>query len=155
MSVPPRPQGTLSIHGTFIRDLSFENPHVPYKITEGIEPKINISYDISATSLKDNFYEVVLSTYVSATLEEQSFFIIEVKFAGLFNIAFDDKEELEKVLYIQCPNILQPYVRRIVSELTTEGGMASLLLQPVDFFGLYLEKKAQLQSNNTSSITTN
>lgn len=140
-------QGSFTVHGQYVKDLSFENPNAPDSLMAQEQPQIGISLDIKINQIDETSYEVVLAIQIKADSGEKKVFLIELSYAGLFSIESDDEEELEKQLLVQCPLYLFPYVRRIVSDLTRDGGFIPLMLQPIDFFGLYLQKKSTGNDN--------
>ena len=81
--------------------------------------------------------------------------MLEIKYAGLFEIVHEDKDEIERILLIHCPNLLFPYVRRLISDTTRDGGFPPLMLNPVDFMGLYLKKKQDEQQEKAVSEFVN
>lgn len=132
---------SFSVLGQYIKDLSFENPRAPASLSVDGHGNINVSVNVDVHQLKEDVFEVAVSVNVKAGSEKEEIFILEAKYAGVFNIQIENKDELEKVLLVHCPNMLFPYVRRIISDTTRDGGFTPLMLNPVDFMALYLKKK--------------
>lgn len=140
-------QGEFAVHGQYVKDLSFENPNAPDTLINQIKPEINVAFDIKVDQVNEEVFEVTINTNVKADTPEKSVFVIELAYSGLFSISAEDEDELEKQLLVQCPLYLFPYIRRIISDLTRDGGFVPLLLQPVDFLGLYIQKKESTNDN--------
>jgi len=134
-------QNGFNVLTQYIKDLSFENPKAPGSLSVQGQGDINVAVNVDVNQAKDTVFEVVLSVTVKAGTAEENIFMLEIKYGGLFNIPAMEKDELERVLLIHCPNILFPYARRIISDTTRDGGYSPLMLNPVDFMGLYLKKK--------------
>lgn len=142
-------KGSFIIHGQYIKDLSFENPNAPDSLMAEEKPQINISLDVKVEQINEATFEVTLLCHIKADAADKNMFIVELSYAGLFAVEAEEDEELERLLLVQCPHYLFPFVRRIVSDMTRDGGFIPLLLQPVDFFGLYLQKKGTVNDNAT------
>jgi preprotein translocase subunit SecB len=134
-------KGNLVIHGQYIKDLSFENPKAPGSFQMESEPTFDIGIDINTGSIGENLYEVVLKFAVKALQTQDPIFVTELEYAGVFSVDMQDKEELEKTLLVQCASILFPFARRIISDITRDGGYPPVSLHPIDFYGLYLQRK--------------
>lgn len=142
----------FQIVGQYIKDLSFENPQAPKSLLQSEQkPKIDVNIDLNANKLRDDLYEVVFSVNVKASREETALFVIDLHYAGLFNIQNVPEKVLPQVLFVDCPFMLFPYLRRIVSDATRDGGFPPLMLEPIDFLGLFkkrLTEEAQKQAEN-------
>lgn len=136
-----QPEGNVIVRAQYTKDLSFENPNSPRIFNINTEPSTNLSIDVNASKLEDKIFEVVLNIYVKSTINEETLFILECDYAGIFETDVTDELELEKILLVHCPTILFPFLRRIISDTTRDGGFMPLMLQPIDFLGLYIQKK--------------
>ena len=126
----------MRVLGQYIKDLSFENPGVgPVQS----QPNIDLGIDVGATPHADGngLYEVSLKLSAKATAEQAVLFICELDYAGLFQIQNAQQGQMEPMLLIECPRLLFPFARRIIAEITREGGFPPLLIDPVDFVQLY------------------
>jgi preprotein translocase subunit SecB len=134
-------QRQIVINIQYIKDLSFENPGAPDSLVGREEaPKIGVSVDVKVQRLAQNSFEVALVVSASAEANEKKLFVVEVAYAGVFTINVPEAE-LEQVLMIYCPNMLFPYVRRVVSDSVRDGGFPPLMLDPIDFAALYIRHK--------------
>ncbi len=138
----------------FARDLSFENPHAPESLRadgQGLQPQIEIGVEMNARGRPDGLYEVDLKLTAQAKRGEQTAFHVELLYGGLFEITGVPATELEAVLMIECPRYLFPFARRLISDVTGEGGFPPFQLDPIDFAGVYAARKAQGESGFTGS----
>ncbi len=138
----------ITTSGQYIKDLSFENPLAPKIYTEkNLSPKISVSIDINATKLQESIFEVELIINATAMHEDKKMFIVELTYAGIFNIKNidDEDEELKEILFIYCPSLLFPYARRIISDTTRDASMPPLMLDTINFRALYEAKKDTLK----------
>lgn len=139
----------VAVNAQYIKDLSFESPGAPASLTNIKKaPKIDVSVDIQINKLQDTAFEVNLMLNAKATSEENEVFLIELAYGGVFTVDVPDAER-EPVLMVYCPSILFPYARRIISDTTRDGGFPPLMLDPIDFGGLYQQHKNKPQENTT------
>jgi preprotein translocase subunit SecB len=139
---PGQPQvGVLS---QYVKDLSFENPGAPWPGggPQG-QPAINIAVDVQARRLNDENFEVELRISAEAKAQDQAVFMAEVLYGGLFLLRNVPQESLEPFLLIEGPRLLFPFVRRVLADLTRDGGFPPLMVEPIDFAQLYRQRLAQ------------
>lgn len=130
----------------YVKDCSFESPRAPEIFSQTLSPAINVNMETATKPLGDGNVEVMLSVTARATHEDRAVFLVEVHQAGVFTIRGFSEQELNMILATYCPTILFPYLREAVSDLTLKGGMAPLLLQPVNFDAVYAQKLAEQTS---------
>jgi preprotein translocase subunit SecB len=126
----------LSITRQYIKDLSFENPNAPgiYSSFGDESPELKVSVDIAASPLGGNAHEVVLGLSVTASYHETTAFIIELQYAAQAEFDTDvSGERAERVLMVEVPRYIFPFLRNIVANATREGGFPPLLLNPINF----------------------
>ncbi len=128
----------LVVNAQYIKDLSFEAPAAPevFQRMQTTRPDITINIDVQAVPLKDTAYEVVLNMRAECKVEQKVAFIMELVYAGNFNIRVP-REHLQAVLLVECPRLLFPFARSILAEISREGGFPPVLLGPVDFVAMY------------------
>jgi len=128
----------IRILAQFTRDLSFENPHAPdsLRMADG-QPNIDLGVEMNARGRSDGLYEVDLKLTGRATRDGATVFQVELLYGGLFELMGFPEEQLELVLLIECPRFLFPFARRIISDLTSEGGFPPFNLDPIDFAAVY------------------
>ncbi|MEE8438970.1 MAG: protein-export chaperone SecB [Micropepsaceae bacterium] len=125
----------------YIKDLSFENPGVGRQVKS---PKVELAVDLQANrATEPTQYEVVLKLRVTATDETVTMFIVELAYAAYVILKDVPEDYLQQVLMIEIPRQIFPFARRIVSDVTRDGGMMPLMLEPIDFLAIYQKKIAE------------
>ena len=133
-AAPPQ----LNVLGQYIKDLSFENPNAPASLSpQQQQPAINIQINVNANSVAENDYEVSLSVEGKAESGGKVMFSFELVYAGVFRLLNIPKENLHPFVMIECPRLLFPFAREIIATAVRNGGFPPLMLDPVDFVGLY------------------
>jgi preprotein translocase subunit SecB len=143
----PQPQAMpqIGVLGQYVKDLSFENPNAPQSITPtpaGQQPSINIQVNVDAAPMSPTDFEVTLRLEGKAESQGMLLFNFELVFAGAFRIQNVPPETLQPIVLIECPRLLFPFAREIVATAVRNGGFAPLLLDPIDFVGLYRQRIA-------------
>ncbi len=134
----PGAQPQIRILAQFIRDLSFENPRAPDSLRMGQnQPNIDLGVEMNARGRPDGYFEVDLKLTAKAVRDDEPVFQIELLYGGLFELAGFSEEQLELVLLIECPRFMFPYARRVISDMTAEGGFPPFHLEPIDFAAVY------------------
>ncbi len=133
----------IQVVGQYIKDLSFENPAAPMAMN--VRPEIDLGVDLQARRLEEERFEVELKLRVSAKAEDKAVFLLELVYGGLFLIQNVPDDILQQVLLIEAPHLLFPFARRIVADAVRDGGMPPLMIEPIDFAGLYRAKMAEAQ----------
>jgi preprotein translocase subunit SecB len=142
----------IRILAQYIRDLSFESPHAPESLRGGAaQPQIDLGVELNAKGRPDGFFEVELKLNARAVRDQDAVFHIELLYAGLFQIVGIAGPDLEAVLMIECPRYLFPFARRIIADLTGEGGFPPFLLEPIDFAGIYASRKAAAENTEVGT----
>jgi preprotein translocase subunit SecB len=126
----------------FIRDLSFENPLAPDSLRTGSQPVIDMGVELNAKGRPDGFFDVEMKLSARAMRDSEAVFHVELVYGGLFQVVGVPEQDLEPVLMIECPRFLFPFARRIIADLTGEGGFPPFMLEPLDFAGIYASRRA-------------
>jgi preprotein translocase subunit SecB len=133
----------IRVLAQFIRDLSFENPRAPDSLhSQQGQPAIDLGVEMSARGRPDGLFEVDLKLIATAARENEAVFHLELVYGGLFAISGVAEADIEPVLLVEAPRYLFPYARRVVSDMTSEGGFPPFLLEPLDFASIYAQRKA-------------
>jgi len=138
------PAPPLTINGQFIKDFSFEAPHVPEifaDMANGEGPSIGISVDVKATQLHANMYEVDLILNVEAKAEEKPAFLVELLYCGVVTVNVPE-EHLKPMLFIEVPRHLFPFARAVIAGMTRDAGFPPLMIAPIDFVDVYQQRMA-------------
>lgn len=149
---PAQPQVRMQILAQYIRDLSFENAVATKGAPQGeVQPEMTVQVSLDARKRgTEHQYEVISKYRVTSTNkgDGQTMFLAELDYGGVFHIEGVPEEQMHPFLMIECPRMLFPFVRRIVSDLTRDGGFPPFNMDPVDFVALYrqeLARRAQAQ----------
>lgn len=145
-------QASFNIEKLYVKDLSLELPNAPQVFMQAESPQLDVQIHNQSQHVSDALYEVVVTVTVTAKAGDKTLFLAEVAQAGLFSIVNVPAEELEPLLGIGCPTILYPYVREAVSDLVTRGGFPPVLLAPVSFEALYLQRHQQQGADDQPRI---
>lgn len=136
----------LAVLTQYIKDLSFENPRAPQTLVQGqARPEIQIAVDVNVKQIGQEQYEVVLDLKLNAKSGDTTVFVMELSYGSLFNIANIPDETMQAILLIECPRLIFPFARRIVADVTRDGGLPPLMLEPIDFVALYRNRLEQMQ----------
>jgi preprotein translocase subunit SecB len=141
-----QPQGpALHTMAQYMKDFSFENPSPIDSLSQPQNnSNINVTVSVDTHHVKDNAHEVALGIRVQAIAAEKTLFLVEASYCGLFALVNIPQENQDAILRIHCPSLLFPFIRQIVAEAVRNGGFPPLLLDPVDFVGLYRQKMEQM-----------
>ena len=147
------PQGTpptlpkMQVLGQFVRDMSFENAAVQNNVVAQGQPDIQVQVALDARKRPtDGQYEVIMKMKVESKTKEdepKSIFLIELEYGGIFQVENIQEQQLHPFLMIECPRMLFPFVRRIISDVTRDGGYPPLNLDQIDFVSLYRQQLQQ------------
>ncbi|WP_172327743.1 protein-export chaperone SecB [Mangrovicoccus sp. HB161399] len=145
-AAPQQPQVKMQILGQFIRDLSFENIVAQKGVQGDVKPDVQVQVNLDAKKRPaDNQYEVQTKFTVTSKNKDSDdiLFRMDLDYAGIFLIEGVPEAQLHPFLMIECPRMLFPFVRRIVSDVTRDGGFPPLNLENVDFMGIYRNEIAR------------
>jgi preprotein translocase subunit SecB len=141
-------QPRLMIQTQYVKDLSFENPRAPTSLGAGqARPEISVRVDVRAQPLSAERYEVVLDLNLEAKSGGETAFVLELTYGGVFGLLNIPKDSLQPILLIECPRLLFPFARRIVADVSRDGGFPPLMIDPIDFVAVYRQRQqAQAQT---------
>ena len=129
---------SLIVNVQYVKDISFENPRAPASLMGSKEPpKIDVNVNVNARNLSEQTYEVSLTIRADAKSGEETAFVTELVYGGVFTLANLPEEALRPTLLIECPRLLFPFARRIIADATRDGGFPPLFINPIDFVALY------------------
>ena len=143
-STEAAPSGDVQVRvlNQYIKDMSFENPSVTKPVvTQGESPNIQVEVNVNAQRLGESVYESAITLRSQCAAKAGTVYEIEVVYGGIFEVKNLPDQQLEPFLLVNCPALLFPYLRRIVSDTTREGGYPPLMLDPIDFAQLYLRRQ--------------
>ncbi|OIQ41492.1 MAG: protein-export chaperone SecB [Roseobacter sp. MedPE-SWde] len=144
-----QPQVQMNILGQYIRDMSFENVMAQKGAGGEVQPDVNVSVNLDAKKRSvENQYEVMTKLNIESKNKEGGdvLFVLELEYIGVFNIEGVPEDQLHPFLLIECPRMTFPFLRRIVSDVTRDGGFPPLNLDNIDFVAIYRNELARRQS---------
>jgi preprotein translocase subunit SecB len=149
--VSPMPEGTAPMFTVLVqysKDFSFENPNAPQSLMQqqAQPPQIGIQINVNPRQMSATDYEVELKLEGKAEHGGNIMFAFDLNYAGVFRLVNIPQENLGPLLMIECPRLLFPFAREIISNAIANGGFPPLLLNPVDFVGLYQQRMAEMQA---------
>lgn len=143
-SAQPQTGPQIRILAQFVRDFSFENPRAPDSLRPTTEqPGMDLNVEMSARGRPDGLFEVDLKVSCTAKQGANVAFQVELLYGGLFAIEGVPEEQIEPILLIECPRILFPFVRRIISDASADGGFPPFQMEPLDFGAVYEAQRQQ------------
>ncbi len=128
---------TFTINAQYVKDLSFENPNIPGLLTLEAEPSVEMNIDVKGSNLDNDFYEVVLTLSCKGSSGETTLFVAELSYAGLISLNDVPEEQIQRILFVECPILMFPFARNIIADATRDGGYPPILMQPVDFQAIF------------------
>lgn len=150
---PPDPP-KLRVIAQFIRDLSFENIAAQKGERMDGVPEISVQVSLDAKKLGDNQYEVINKVKIESRSNDAPVFILELDYAGRFEITNVPDDQMHPFLLIECPRMIFPYLRRVVGDITRDGGYPPLNLDNIDFLALYKQEVARRQAQKPNGGTS-
>ena len=144
-ATPEQDQPSFNIEKIYVKGVSLEVPHAPSIFLEREAPQIDLQLNTESSAIGEGIYEVVITVTLTAKLAaaNKTMFLIEAQQAGIFQLRKIPSNELDVVLGAICPNILYPYIRETLTDVSVRAGFAPVLLNPVNFDVLYQQKLAQ------------
>jgi preprotein translocase subunit SecB len=136
-------QASFQIEKLYIKDLSLEVPNAPQVFMQTENPQLEIQVRNEGAQFGEGLFEVTVTVTVTARAGDKTVFLAEAAQAGIFSVRGIPAEDLEPLLGIGCPTILYPYVREAISDLVTRAGFPAVVLAPVSFEQIYMERRQQ------------
>jgi len=143
------PQIRMNVLAQFIRDMSFENILAQKRAQGEVQPDVQVQVNLDAQKREvEHQYEVTTKLNITSKAQEtgEEMFILELEYTGVFHIEGVPEDQMHPFLLIECPRLLFPFLRRIVSDVTRDGGFPPLNLENIDFMQLYRQEIARRQA---------
>jgi preprotein translocase subunit SecB len=144
-------QPVFQIEKIYVKDLSLEIPNAPQIFTQQAQPQLEVRLDTAAAPFSEGYFEASVSATVTAKAGDKTIFLAEAVQAGIFQVRNIQPDDLKPLLGIACPTILFPYLRETISDLVIRGGFPPVLLAPVSFEALYMQRLQQEQGGAPSA----
>ena len=146
VQTPPK----MQVLGQYVRDLSFENLAMQKQIAAQGQPEIQVQVGLDARKRSDTQYEVLVKLNVESKTKEdtpQTLFLLELDYGGVFHVENVPEAQMHPFLMIECPRMLFPFLRRVVHDVTRDGGFPPLNLENIDFLSIYRNELARRQQD--------
>jgi len=146
-----QPQVQMRVLGQFVRDMSFENIMAQKGTGSDVQPDVQVQVNLDAKKRsKENQYESSIKLNVTSKAKDGDaiLFVLEIDYVGVFHIENVPEEQLHPFLLIECPRMIFPFLRRVVSDITRDGGFPPLNLENIDFLSMYRNEIARRQSED-------
>lgn len=131
----------LNVLAQYIKDFSFENPNAPRSLQQGQpQPQIEIQINVNVGPMSETEFEVVLKIEGKASTPNGVMFSFDLEYGGVFRILNVPQESMHPLVMIECPRLLFPFAREIIATAVRDGGFPPLMLEPIDFGGLYMSQ---------------
>jgi preprotein translocase subunit SecB len=144
----------LNVIAQYTKDLSFENPNAPRSLAQQQgAPEISVQVNINLRQLAESDFEVELLMEGTASEASNTLFKFDLAYAGVFRILNVPEQEMHPILMIECPRLLFPFAREIIANAIRGGGFPPLLIDPIDFVGLYRQRLAEAQQQQEESAS--
>jgi preprotein translocase subunit SecB len=155
-AMPPTADGPqLFINVQYIKDLSFENPRAPQSLIQPTgQPEVAINVDVKARNLNQEAYEVVLTINVTANMQGEPVFLVELAYAAVVTVRNAPEPMLTSLVLIETPRIIFPFARAIIANATRDGGFPPLMINPIDFAELMRRHQSSEEAPLDATSTT-
>lgn len=154
-------QPTMNVLAQYIRDMSFENILAQKGVGGEVAPDVQVQVNLDAKKRgAEGQYELVIKLRIDSKSKQtkDQLFLLEIEYGGIFQIAGVPEDQLHPYLLIECPRMLFPFLRRIVSDITRDGGFPPLNLETIDFLSLYkneIERRRAQAEKESSNAPVN
>lgn len=133
-------QPVAGIISQYVKDMSVENPNAPECYQWGEQPKIDLQFNIAAQSVNEEVHEVELKLTVTAKADKGTYYLVELAYCGMVGLRNLPEDHAHAFLYAEAPRILFPFARAIISDASRDAGFQPLMLDPIDFNALYMQR---------------
>ena len=136
----------IALISQYVKDLSFENPNAPTVYQWQGQPQIDVQFNIGADRVGEDVLEVSLKIEVKAIAPQGTAFAVELVYAALFGMRNVPEDQVQPFMLAEAPRLIFPFARRVLADAIRDGGFPPLVLEPIDFGGLYLQQAEQMQA---------
>ena len=147
-------QPTAGLIMQYVKDLSVENPKAPESYQWQGQPELDVQFNIAARAINEEVHECELKVSATAKLAEGTAYIVELAYCGLIGMRNMPEEQKHAFIFAEAPRLLFPFARRVIADATRDAGFAPLMLDPIDFQGMYMQQLQQRQAEQTAAAGT-
>ncbi|MEP2735626.1 MAG: protein-export chaperone SecB [Erythrobacter sp.] len=145
-------QPTAGIITQYVKDLSVENPNAPDVYQWEEQPKIDLQFNIGANQVNDEVHEVELKINLTATADKGQVYLIELSYCALVGLRNMPEDQTHAFLFAEAPRILFPFARRIIADAVRDAAFPPMLMEPIDFNGLYVQQLQAQQAGGADGV---
>ncbi len=143
----------LRMQKMYIKDLSLENPNAPdiFRATQSSEPNVELNLQLNNKKVGEDHWEVALEINAKVVTKEDEprvLFVLEIEHAAVFLLKNIPDQHMGMVLGVECPTLLFPFTRQIISQISVDGGFMPFLMEPVNFMALFQNAKKSKEESN-------
>ena len=140
----PEQTPSIALRAQYVKDLSFENPKAPQSLFSLKEaPQMEVSVNLGAQRLDQDVYELAVHINARAIADNTTIFMADLTYAGVLEIKGVSEEAIDQIVFIQGAFLIYPFARRVISDVTRDGGFPPLQMEPIDFFALYQQNRGK------------
>ena len=144
-------QPVAGVISQYVKDLSVENPKAPESFQWKGQPDMDVQFNIGARKINEEVTEVELKISARAKTDQGPAYIVELAFCGLVGMRNMPEEQMHAFIYAEAPRLLFPFARRVIADAVRDAGFAPLMLDPIDFNGLYVQQLRQKQGQDAAA----
>ncbi|WP_271079475.1 protein-export chaperone SecB [Aurantiacibacter sp. MUD61] len=144
-------QPVAGIISQYVKDLSVENPKAPDSFKWRQQPEMDVQFNIASRKISDELNEVELKVTATSKTSEGTAYIVDLSYCGLVGMRNLPEEQQHAFLYAEAPRILFPFARRVISDAVRDAGFTPLMLDPIDFNGLYVQQLQQKRAQEAAA----
>ncbi|NRB04517.1 MAG: protein-export chaperone SecB [Rhodobacteraceae bacterium] len=151
-AAPTPPQ--MRVLGQFVRDMSFENIMAQKGVGADVQPDVQVQVNLDAKSrTQEDVYESSIKLNITSKAKggDEVLFVLEIDYVGIFEVKNVPEDQIHPFLLIECPRMIFPFLRRVVSDITRDGGFPPLNLENIDFLQMYRQEIARRQASETAN----
>ena len=138
-------KSALLLRAQYVKDLSFENPRAPASLFSLREaPAMEVNVSLAAQRLDANVFELTIQIAVRATAEKTTIFLSDLSYGGVLELQNIAEEHIESAVFVQGAQLIYPFARRVIADVTRDGGFPPLQLEPIDFNAMYRDQKGRV-----------
>ena len=135
---------SLLLRAQYVKDLSFENPRAPASLFSLREaPAMDVNVSLNAQRLDANVFELTIHIGVRAQVEKATIFLSDLAYGGVFELQNIPDNAVEQAVFVQGAQLLYPFARRVIADVTRDGGFPPLQLEPIDFLSMYRDQRGR------------
>lgn len=144
-------QPVAGLISQYVKDLSVENPKAPDSFSWREQPEMDVQFNIGAQTVNDEVSEVELKITVTSKTPQGVQFIVDLSYCGLVGMRNIGEDQKHAFTFAEAPRLLFPFARRVIGDATRDAGFPPVMLDPIDFNGLYVQRLQQKRAEEAAA----